>query len=96
MSLLLEFAHERRVTRDRVFVREQTLHWYNPKAGLRCRAEGRPLQADRETGCRPRVAGGHGIGNAESWTLTTEGLISCQHPGEVCTVTAGFQSGFKL
>ncbi len=47
------------------------------------RAEGRPLQTDREPGSRPRVAGGHGIGNAESWTLTAEGLTSCQHPGEV-------------
>ena len=40
---------------------------------------------DREPGAQLRIAGGHGIGNAESWTLMSEGLMSCQHPGEVHT-----------
>jgi hypothetical protein len=49
----------------------------------RCSAEGRPLQASREAGAAPRISGGHSFGHAESWTLTAEGLMSCQHPGEV-------------
>ena len=34
-------------------------------------------------GTQPRVSGGHSFGHAESWTLTSEGLVSCQHLTEV-------------